>query len=299
MSSVIRTPIPRDPATPRPRGWPSAKPWGNSHWMTVAEARRAQGVRITDSPYWAALWAQCLQGVLDVKRISYRKVVHPPYSHDDPLAQQELYAWTAQTSVPTMVYGDGSGKPDIVRNDWLNQLMLAEEIQPEPSLIPRDAQARVLMVGLSHEIMSPQGLMWNARLCMRDMMDMDSLTPKQRDFFTPGNFLGGKYSHNAKGRAPLDNIRECMRLLDDQLARNQATGSQFFLGDALSALDIYWAYASNMASLLPHEAMPVMTVNRNMYGKMNEALAGDLTDRLLEHRERILREHLTFPVCVD
>jgi glutathione S-transferase len=237
--------------------------------------------------------------VLDVKQIPYRKVVHPPYSHKDPQAQQELYEWTAQTSVPTMVYNDGSGKPDLVRNDWLNQLMLAEQIQPEPSLIPRDAGARVLMFGLSHEIMSPQGLMWNGRLCMRDLTDMSNLTPKQRDFFTPENFLGGKYSLNAKQRSPLDNIRECLALLDDQLARNQAAGSRFFVGDALSALDIYWAYGSIMVRLLPHEEMPVMTINRDMYLGMNEALAHDVPERLLEHRNFIFHEFLACPMSVD
>lgn len=282
-----------------PSGWPASRPWKDSGWLSVDQARTTPGVRITDSPYWAALWSQVLRGILHVKRIPYHKVVHPPYSHADPDAQRPLLEWTAQTSVPTMISGDGTPYGDVIRNDWLNQLMLAEQLQPEPSLIPSQAKVRVKMFGLANEIMSPQGLMWNGRLAMAALMDTTHLTEKQRDFFSPGKFLGGKYAHNAKAKEPMENMRECLSLLDEQLSKNGETGSPYFCGDKLSALDIYWAYASIMAKALPPDEMPVMRVNRAMYPPLNEAIADALTPRLLAHRAFIFDEHLELPMAVD
>ena len=282
-----------------PAGWPASRRWEGSGWLSTEQAQRTPGVRVTDSPYWGAWWAQALRGVLHVKRIRYHKVVHPPYQDDDPDAQAELLAWTAQTSVPTMVYDDGSGCGDVVRNEWLGQLMLAEEIAPEPSLVPTDVHDRVLMFGLAHEVMSPQGLMWNGRLAMSELHRDTEMTEKQRNFVGKGEFLGGKYAHNAKRRPPLKNIRECLRLLAVQLAKNEAAGSRFFVGAGLTALDIYWVHASNFVRILPPEDLPVMRFNRGMYPAINEALGPDAWPRLLAHRDYVLHTYLECPVSVD
>jgi hypothetical protein len=45
--------------------------------------------------------------------------------------------------------------------------------------------------------------------------------------------------------------------------------------------------------------MPVMTINRDMYLGMNEALAHDVPERLLEHRNFIFHEFLACPMSVD
>ena len=254
---------------------------------------------MTDSPYWGAWWAQALRAILFVKGIPYEKVVHPPYRDGEPDAQRALFDWTAQTSVPTMAYRASPQGEDIIRNDWLGQLMLAERIEPQPSLIPSNPRERILMIGVASEIMSPQGLLWQARLAMSELYRTAQMTPKQRAFFGHGEFLGGKYSFVANGEPPLENVKRGLHLLDTLLAENQARGSAFFVGDALSALDIYWVYASNMASLLPPEDLPVMRFNREMYTGINEALASVLTERLLAHRDRVLRNHLECPVVVD
>ncbi len=269
--------------------------------MTVAQARGAPGLRVTDSPHWANWWAQSLRAILHVKKIPYQKVLHPPFSDKNPEAQRELFAWTAQTSAPVMAYNDGSRRGDVVKSDWLNQLLLAEQIGPEPALIPREGRARVAMFGLANEIMSPQGLMWNGRLALGELnaLDPSRMSAKQRDFFAPGEPLGGKYSHNAKTDSPLENMKACLRLLDEQLRENQRRGGSFFVGDALSALDIYWAFASNFVRILGREELPIMRFNRAMYPALNEALGESASPRLLEHRERVFREFLELPVSVD
>ncbi|MEM7251863.1 MAG: hypothetical protein AAF493_10600 [Pseudomonadota bacterium] len=280
-----------------PPGWPRSRPWPDEHWLTVDQARDKPGVKVTDSPHWAALWALALRGVLYVKSIPYLKVLHPPFSNEDPDAQSALYTWTAQTSVPTMVYGDG--KRDVVRNDWLNQLMLAEQLSPAPSLVPNAVNERVTMFGFASEIMSPQGLMWQGRIAMAASLDTRHMSERQRDFFSPDKFLGGKYAHQGREAAPYDAMEAITTALDEQLARNQQTGSRYLVGDRLSAVDIYWAYASNMLSLLPHDQLPIMRVNRAMYAALNERLGDSLTARLRAHRDYIFETYLECPVVVD
>ena len=291
---------PTDARSGPPAGWPKSREWEGSGWLSVAEARATTGLRVTDSPYWGAWWAQALRGVLYVKGIPYQKVVHPPFSDTDPDAQSELRAWTGQTSVPTMVYNDGSALGDIVRNDWLNQLMLAEQIAPEPSLIPGTPELRMKMIGLAHELMSPQGFLWNCRLAGREVSFEGEMSDRQRDVFGGDQLLGGKYSFNGKPGTPLQNAKECLGLLGAQLDENTARfGGPYLVGDTLSALDVYWAYASNSVRILPPDQLPVMRFNRAMYPAMNEALAPACSDRLLEHRDAMFATHLECPVVVD
>lgn len=289
-----------------PPGWPASRPWSGSGWLSVTEAQTTPGLRITDSPHWGAWWAQALRGILHIKGLAYAKVVHPPFRDDEPQAQAELRHWTGQTSVPTMVSGDGTPGGDIVRNDWLGQLMLAEELEPSPSLLPTDVQSRVEMIGLCHELMSPQGFMWNGRIAMSDMFRDAQMSDKQRRFFGRGKFLGGKYSFNGKPGTALDNMVECLTVLESRLiasARDSACGrtgdGPLFFGTTLTALDIYWVYASNFISILPEADLPVMRFNRAMYTGINEALDASRWPQLLTHRDHVLRTYLPCPVCVS
>jgi len=257
-------------------------------------------MRVTDSPYWGAWWAQALRAILYVKQVPYYKVVHPPFSDTDPDAQAELHAWTAQSSVPTMVYGDGSGLGDVVRNDWLNQLMLAEQIQPEPPLLPSDPGLRMQVIGFCHELMSPQGFLWNARLAMSEQYANKVMSARQRDFFGADKFLGGKYSFNSKAGTPLENARQCLTVLTEQLGNNMAsTGGPYFVGDRFTAVDLYWAYASNFLQILSHDKCPVMRFNRAMYPEINAALANAQNEILLVHRDEMFDQHLECPIVVD
>jgi hypothetical protein len=49
-------------------------------------------------------------------------------------------------------------------NRWMDILYLSEGLAPKPSMIPRDATQRALMIGLSNEICGPLGIGWNRRL---------------------------------------------------------------------------------------------------------------------------------------
>ncbi len=71
------------------------------------------------------------------------------------------------------------------------------------------------------------------------------------------------------------------------------------MGDALSAVDLYWALASNFVWILPPEELPIMRFNRGMYPALNEALAPHASERLRTHRDAVFAECGMLPIAVD
>ena len=82
-----------------------------------------------------------------------------------------------------------------------------------------------------------------------------------------GNAFGEKYGWSPEAAAGAeDRIVEILGALDAQLVKQQQSGSRFFIGAALTALDVHWAAFSNMvapgdASLLPHNNPHSMPLN--------------------------------------
>ena len=99
-------------------------------------------------------WSEAAKGLLHVKGISYL-----PVAHLGGMENSELVAWTGIANAPVAVYDD-----ERPRAHWSEILMLAERLNPEPSLIPADQSDRVVMMGICHEICGEDGLGWNRRL---------------------------------------------------------------------------------------------------------------------------------------
>ena len=68
-------------------------------------------------------------------------------------SQSELRAWTGQSSQPVAIWND-----ERPRSSWIDQLNLAERLQPDPSLVPAALSDRSLMFGLINEIAGEYGL---------------------------------------------------------------------------------------------------------------------------------------------
>ena len=76
-------------------------------------------------------------------------------------------------------------------------------------------------------------------------------------------------------------------------------GSQYLIGDTLSALDIYWACFSQMLDALPAEVNPMPDYMRKVWGLTSRAIqqAGyELDPALLAHRDFIFPTHLQWPL---
>ena len=73
-------------------------------------------------------------------------------------------------------------------------------------------------------------------------------------------------------------------------ATGQLAHSRYLIGDALSALDIYWVYFSQIMQTLPEAVCPMPGGLRKSY-ELGSAAADVVVPELIEQRNWILAEH--------
>jgi hypothetical protein len=199
-------------------------------YATIQEAKSIPGLRIIlGANSVPGPWREACKGIFHVKKIPYTPVA----SAGQDGSPRELVEWTAQSSAPVAIWND-----ERPRSTWIEQLYLAERLQPEPALIPTNADDRVAMFGISNEICGENGLGWNRRHLLIDFTVSNPKTdPKTREFWRR---FGGKYLYSEEGAAAAPaRIASILKFLAERLERQKARGSRFFIGDRLSALDIY------------------------------------------------------------
>lgn len=265
-------------------------------YVPIAEARRMTGLRLVLGAYAVpGPWREACKGIFHVKGIPFASVVTADTDGSDLKfgmgdADRELREWTGQASAPVAVWND-----ERPRSTWIDQLNLAEQIHPEPPLIPVDVDDRALMFGLANELCGENGLAWTKRLVIIDG-GLKSLPPgaEGRAFF---EHMATKYGYDEElvARAPA-RMAAIIGALDRQLKRQQAQGRRFLVGDRLSALDIYWATFVMMFDPLPPEQCPMGTAFRDFYSNPHPETQAALSRELLAHRDFIYRSYLEFPI---
>jgi len=233
------------------------------------------GTRITFIPGLQALYAEALKNLCYVKKIPIIRALHPMMGIDKATGQDRqarLYELTSQTSLPTMFHNE-----ERPRNVWTEQLALAEQIgaPDSPKLIPDDYALRAEVYGLSAIILGEDGLVWNMRI-LND------------------GPLGRKYGYSEAASA---------KLLDERLAAQEARGSAYLVGDALSAADIYWATMSMAVCPAPPSIMPVTKQNQGMlqFFEANAklpAVAEVMSPRIEAHQRFILTTYCETPAVL-
>lgn len=151
------------------------------------------------------------------------------------------------------------------------------------------------MFGIINEICGENGFAWSKRLTMiHATLSNPNADPATQKFW---KHLGGKYvySEEAAAAAPARMI-EVLGFLTSHLERQKSKGSKFFIGDRLSALDIYWAAFAGLVHPMPPELCPMATAFRGFYTERNPAITAAIAPILLEHRDFIYREYLELPI---
>jgi glutathione S-transferase len=87
-----------------------------------------------------------------------------------------------------------------------------------------------------------------------------------------------------------------LRALAAQLKSQYARGVHYFVGDALSALDIYWTAFANLLDPLSKEQCPMAEDLRQRFFVTDPIVKSALDPLLLEHRSRIFRAHFRDPM---
>lgn len=268
------------------------------HYVTIAEARRMDGLRIVLGAFTVpGPWHEACKGICYVKGLDYTPVRSANEGASDLQigmggSQSELVEWTAQSSAPVMVWND-----ERPRALWNDQLYLAERLQPEPSLIPAAPEDRVRMFGLANELMGEGGLLFHKRHFMAGPF-VDSL-PEDSPARTLMSFLGQKYGYNEQALVrATGRIVEALKLIDTQLSSQQARGRRYLVGETLSALDIYWATSCGFLDPLPEDLCPMVSDFRApyLYGTPNAEIERALTPALRRHRDFVYEQHLELPI---
>lgn len=253
-------------------------------YVSVAEARAAKGLRITLTGGLPAPWSESAKGLFRVRNVDYMAVFQEAGGPNE-----EILAWTGHRNAPTAMYND-----EHARINALDMICLAERLGSGPSLVPDDIDQRIRMYGLLNEIAGENGLAWNARVVMfANMIAMAGEAamvdnPMLKDYH---------YDAAAVELAPAK-IIAILGALAAQL-RRQEEASRYFIGESLTALDIYWACFSQMLQALPPEVNPMPDSLRGVWGQLGQTVqaAGyEFDPILLEHRDYIFPKYLRWPL---
>ena len=109
--------------------------------------------------------------------------------------------------------------------------------------------------------------------------------------------MGAKYGFNeGDAKAAGERTAASLKALATQLKSQYARGVHYFVGESLSALDIYWTAFANLLDPLPKEQCPMPEAYRSGFTVSDPVVKAALDPLLLEHRARIFREHFRDPM---
>ena len=251
--------------------------------INLEQARRASGLRLVTLAHVPSPWGEALKGILHIKQLPHARVGHVFGSPTTTLQE-----WSGQDSFPIMAWND-----EPPRTTWIDQLNLAERLAPTPRLIPERFDDRVLMFGYCNELCGENGIGWVERL--RGVHDQ--LTKPGGDPRGISAYLGKKYGYTPEiGTRAADRVAAGLTALAVRLEQQKARGRHFFIGDSLTAMDIYWAAFSNMLKPLTPELMPMHERIRAMFTTTDPIVVAALKPILIEHRDFIFKNYLELPV---
>lgn len=239
------------------------------------------GLRVVLVKGMPSPWGQAAKTIFEIKGLDY---VAAPWRPGEP--NEKIVAWSGEASGPIVAW---AGERPI--NRWIDILYLAERLAPKPSLIPAEALQRALMIGLSHEICGEMGIGWNRRLQL--------FAPVYASGSPPAGVsrMGAKYGFNeGDAKAAGERTAASLKALTTQLKSQYARGVHYFVGESLSALDIYWTAFANLLDPLPKEQCPMPEAYRPGFTVSDPVVKAALDPLLLEHRARIFREHFRDPM---
>ena len=91
---------------------------------------------------------------------------------------------------------------------------------------------------------------------------------------------------------------DILHVLSQQLAAQRAAGKRYLVGDALSAVDVYWAAVAATIDPLPDERCksPMPPDFRAMYASSPPQVREAASQELVAHRDFVYREHVGLPL---
>jgi glutathione S-transferase len=112
-------------------------------------------------------------------------------------------------------------------------------------------------------------------------------------------YLGKKYGYSPDaGEAAGAHVVEKLGALAARLKAQRAAGSGYVVGNSLTAADIYSAAFVAMFRPLPDTQCAMEPSTRAAFESCDAATLAALDPVLLEHREKVYRDHLELPLAL-
>jgi glutathione S-transferase len=253
-------------------------------YVSVEDAMQRPGLRMVVVGGVPSPWGEAAKGIFHAKGLDWA-AVRLDY------ASEALRQWTGgRRDGPVAFYDD-----EPPRHAWDQLLLLAERLAPEPALLPHDPADRMLAMGLAHEICGEGGLGWTRRLqLIHAGLQADGGFPPR-----VAAYLAKKYGYRAEdapGYGP--RVVELLDLLAARLQAQQASGSRYYLGHAMTVVDIYAATCMALFKPLPQAHCEMDAATRDAFATLDEPTRAALKPELLAHRDSMYAEHLACPLSL-
>jgi len=250
-------------------------------YLSVKEARERSGLRLVLTAGVPGPWGEAAKAILAYKGLDFA-----PVFQEGGGENSDLLAWTGQTSAPVAV---NDHEPPICH--WLDLLMLAERLAPQPALLPQDMSLRAECIGFCALVAGVDGFGWNRRMHM--LAPMMAL-PEPPDMVLR---LAAKYGwSDAAFAASTTRLADISACLDEQMKQQAAQGREYLVGDSVTAADIYWANFAGMVKPLAERDNPMPAYMRDTYQAKDEATLACITPRLEALRDRVYERHIRLPL---
>jgi glutathione S-transferase len=252
-------------------------------YVSIEEAIAGSGLRMVVVGGVPSPWGEAAKGILHMKGIDWA-AVRLVYD-SEPLKQ-----WAGQRSGPIAIYDK-----EPPRAGWAEILLLAERLAPTPSLLPADAAERATMFGLAHEICGEAGLGWSRRLrLIQAGLQKAGGFPER-----VSQYLGRKYGYSpAIGAASGARVSALLRMLAARLQAQQHAGSPYYVGNSITAVDVYSATFMALFQPLPPEHCAMDETTRAAFAMRDPETDAALDPILLRHRDMMYAGPLELPLSL-
>src|SRR5690349_20147879 len=252
-------------------------------YLSVEEARSRNGLRMVVVGNVPSPWGEAAKGILHIKRIEWAAV---RLIYDS----ESLKEWAKQRSGPVAIYED-----ERPRAGWAEILLLAERLAPTPSLLPADPAERALVFGLGHEICGEAGLGWSRRLQLIHAGLQNAGGFPER----VAKYLGKKYGYTSEtGVGSTARVVALLGMMVARLRAQREKGSRYYVGNTLTAVDVYAATFMALFRPLPHEQCAMAAITRAAFETLDAQTEAALDPILFAHRDMMYAEHLELPLSL-
>jgi len=250
-------------------------------YISTEDAIVSQGLRMTVVSAVPSPWSEAAKGILHVKNLPWKAVCFNA-------VDKRQSDWAGYPNAPTLIHDNAAPL-----NGWQNILEFLETLSETPILLP-DAE-RETCLELSDLYCGQNGLGWHRRLQF-----IHAGLSGEGGFALPiAQYLGVKYGYSAELMdKSVERVKAILKNLVVRLKTQKARGSDYFVGDSLTCVDIYNAAFMAFFNSLPDNQCEMHPKSRAVFEQRFPETDEAFDSILLAHRDYIYSRYLELPLSL-